>query len=375
MNLDCKKVIGFIITVLVVVKIGTSSVTDNGEIDVKSIRNLCDQVTTVKSEGHDVVIVTSGAVTAGIQALGFNRKEISDIDILQAASAIGQSKLMAVYDEGFKENGLLAGQVLLAPLDFINRNQYLKARDTFEKLLELGVIPVVNENDAIADEELRFGDNDRLSALVAHLLNADVLLMLTDQEGVFTADPRLVPHAKLIEEVEYLDLETLEIGGGPGTDGGSGGMASKLQAAKIATWSGVKVIIAASERNNVVVDVVVNNLSVGTSIAPLERRLSARKLWIAFASMSKGKIVIDEGARAAIAERGKSLLPAGITVVIGKFSSGDAIDILGPSNDKVAKGIIGMDSSEVLRWKGMRTQDLPEGVKHEVVHRDDMVIM
>ncbi|MCL4423108.1 MAG: glutamate 5-kinase [Actinobacteria bacterium] len=258
----------------IVVKIGSSSVTASaGGIDTGAVDKLCGEVADAVVAGNEVVIVTSGAIAAGMSVLlqyrslpsrpngGSRRKaglwrsrldpRAHDSTSLQAVSAVGQSRLMGVYDEALGRYGLVAGQVLLAPLDFVNRSQYLHARGTLRRLLELGVVPVVNENDAVADEEIRFGDNDRLAALVAHLVGADVLVLLTDTDGLLTADPRLEEAATLIEEVVEIDHELEAIAGGPGTSVGSGGMASKLAAAKIASWSGVRTVIASAQRPGV----------------------------------------------------------------------------------------------------------------------------
>jgi glutamate 5-kinase len=242
--------------VIAVVKIGTSSLTDErGEILRDSIAKLSDEVATARAAGHDVVIVTSGAIGAGLPVLGLggdNRPR--DARTLQAISAVGQSRLMVVYGEELGRHDLVAGQVLLAPLDFVERRQYLQARGTLQRLLELGVVPIVNENDAIADDEIRFGDNDRIAALVSHLVDADVLVLLTDTVGLLSADPRFDPSASLIEEIVEFDKELEAVAGGPGSVAGSGGMASKVAAAKIAAWSGVRTVIAAAHRDDVVDD-------------------------------------------------------------------------------------------------------------------------
>src|SRR5262245_26112978 len=225
---------------IVVAKVGTSSITrETGEIDEEAIGKFCREVVTLRQAGHRVVMVTSGAIAAGLPALGLAASRPRDAVTLQAASAVGQSRLMRVYDAALAAGGLIGGQVLLAPLDFMVRQQYLHARSTLTRLLELGVVPVVNENDAIADDEIRFGDNDRLAALVAHLVAADLLVLLTDQPGLLTGDPRLDDRASLIEEIVEVDHTLERVAGGVGADR-SGGMASKLAAAKIAAWSGVR---------------------------------------------------------------------------------------------------------------------------------------
>jgi glutamate 5-kinase len=290
-------------------------------------------------------------------------------------SAVGQSRLMRVYDESFASHGLVCGQVLLAPLDFGVRQQYLHARGTIRRLLELGVVPVVNENDAIADDEIRFGDNDRLAALVAHLVEADVLVLLTDTVGVLTADPRLDPSASLIEEIVEIDHTLEALAGGAGSARGSGGMASKVAAAKIAAWSGVRAVIASAGRDGVLADAVAGRPGVGTVVLPRDRRLPARKLWIAFAVAAQGTIVVDDGARRALLDGGRSLLPAGVVRADGRFDADAAVEIAGPDGAVFAKGLVQVGSATLTGVAGRRTADLPEGVPHEVVHRDDLVVL
>jgi glutamate 5-kinase len=308
--------------VIVVAKVGTSSITDiHGEIDLAAIDKLCAEVATLRGQHHRVVVVTSGAIAAGLPALGLSGARPADLAALQAISAVGQSRLMRVYDDSLARHGLVGGQVLLAPLDFVHRSQYLHARGTLTRLLDLGVVPVVNENDAVADDEIRFGDNDRLAALVAHLVNADVLVMLTDTPGLLTADPRLDEEASLIEEIVEVDHELERVAGASGSVHGSGGMASKLAAAKMAAWSGVRTVIAAADRPSVLVSAVDGEAGAGTVVRPHDRKLSARKLWIGFAVASSGTVVVDDGARRALVERRTSLLPAGVVDVQGDFDA------------------------------------------------------
>ncbi len=356
-----------------VVKIGTSSVTAaTGEVDTMALDKLCTEVVNARRLGHQIVIVTSGAVTAGLQVLGMERP--SDVQTLQAVSAVGQIELMRVYRELLAQHGLVAGQALLAPLDFMVRQQYVHTRGTIERLLEMGVVPIINENDAIADDEIRYGDNDRLAALLANLLHADLLLLLTDAPGLLTADPRRNPDASLIEEVVEIDRDLEALAGGAGTRG-SGGMSSKLAAAKMATWSGVRAVIASASRPGVVIDAIDARPGVGTSVQPHSRRLSARKLWIAFAVHSEGQIVVDHGARHALIGGARSLLPAGVTAVVGEFSREAAVEIVDPDGNVFAKGIV-RASSEALRGVlGRHTGQLPEGLVHETVHRDDLVVL
>jgi len=363
-------------TTTVVVKIGSSSITDErGEIALDAVTKLCDEVAEVRAAGHRVVLVTSGAIAAGLPALGMARADAPDTATLQAVSAIGQSRLMRVYDDMLGERGLIAGQILIAPLDFMERTQYLHARSTLSRLLELGVVPIVNENDALADDEIRFGDNDRIAALVAHLVSADLLLLLTDAPGLFTADPRLDETASLIEEILEVDAELEAAAGGSGTARGSGGMASKLAAAKIAAWSGVRAVIAAADRPCVVMDAIDSVPGVGTVVRPRARKLAARKLWIAFAVGSSGTVVVDDGARTALVERNVSLLAAGVRDVRGSFQAFDAVELAGVDGRVFAKGIVRLDSRLLGELAGRRTADLPKGTPHEVVHRDDLVVL
>jgi glutamate 5-kinase len=362
--------------VIVVAKVGTSSITrETGEIDEEAIGKFCTEVVTLRRAGHRVVMVTSGAIAAGLPALGLSAVRPRDAVTLQAASAVGQSRLMRVYDEALAQGGLIGGQVLLAPLDFMVRQQYLHARSTLTRLLELGVVPVVNENDAIADDEIRFGDNDRMAALVAHLIGADLLVLLTDQPGLLTGDPRFDAEASLIEEIVEVDHTLEAMAGGGGTDRGSGGMASKLAAAKIAAWSGVRAVIAQAGRHDVLAEAVGGEPGIGTVVVPRRRRLPARKLWIAFAVGSSGTVIVDEGARRALLERGVSLLPAGVTGVKGGFEADEAVEIAGPDGVVFAKGLCRLDAAGLREVAGRRTYELPEGVTHEVVHRDDLVVL
>ena len=358
-----------------VVKIGTSSVTDDaGTIDDAAIAKLCDEVAAARAAGHTVVVVTSGAIAAGVPALDMPARP-SDLATLQAVAAVGQSRLMRVYDDALGRHGLVGAQVLLAPLDFVHRQQYLHARQTLGRLLDLPAVPVVNENDAIADDEIRFGDNDRLAALVAHLVNAEVLVLLTDTPGLFTADPRLHADASLIEEIVEVDHELEAAAGGAGSVRGRGGMASKLAAAKIAAWSGVRAVIAGASVDGVVTAAIEGHAGVGTVVRPHDRRLPARKLWIAFAVGASGTIVVDDGARAALTHGNRSLLPAGVVGAEGSFEAEQAVEIATPDGKVFAKGLAGMPADQVRAWSGKRTNELPPELSHEVVHRDDLVIL
>jgi len=362
--------------VTIVVKIGSSSITTaEGGVDRAAIDKLARELATLRHLGQRAVVVTSGAVTAGVAAISPGIHRSADPVTLQALASVGQHRLMRVYDDAFEAAGLLAGQVLLAPIDFAYRPRYLHARETLDRLLELGVVPIVNENDAIADDEIRFGDNDRLSALVAHLMRAELLVILTDTAGLFSADPRLEDEATFIEQVIEIDHELEQAAGGPGTDSARGGMASKLAAAQIAAWSGVRTVIAFAGRPEVLIDAVHGEPGVGTVFLPHARSLPARKLWIAFALAPAGRITVDAGARRALVERGTSLLAAGVVGVEGGFSADEAVEICGPDGSVFAKGIAHVPASRAGEWQGRRTADLPPDLPREVVHRDDLVLL
>ncbi len=302
------------------------------------------------------------------------RERPTDIGTLQAIAAVGQPRLMERMNARFGEHGVVAGQVLLTPYDFLHRTQYLHARETFARLLELGVVPVVNENDTVADDEIRFGDNDRIAALVANLIGADVLVLLTDTEGLFTADPRLDESASLIEEIAAVDEALDAAVGGAGSARGSGGMATKLAAARIASWSGVRAVIAAARAPDVVC-AAIEGESVGTVVMPHPERLSSRKLWIAFAVAASGRIVVDDGARDALVSHGRSLLPAGVRDVEGGFDVDAAVEVVDGSGRVFAKGLVRVDARTVRAMAGRRSADLAPELPTEVIHRDDLVVL
>ncbi len=356
-----------------IVKIGTSSVTDHdGRIDDAALEKLGQELSAARNLGWHVVLVLSGAVAAGIPPLGLSERP-ADVKTLQAVAAVGQPRLFARMAELLAPHGVVAGQVLLDPYDFLHRSQYLHARDTLGRLLELGVLPIVNENDTVADDEIRFGDNDRLAALVAHLVNASVLIILTDTGGLFTADPRIDSEASLIAQVVEVNAALEAVAGGTGTERGSGGMASKLQAAKIATWSGVRAVIAAASTQDVVA-LALAGKSVGTTVQPRSDRLGARKLWIAFAQRAEGRVVVDAGARTALIERNKSLLPAGIVAVEGEFDIDAAVEVVGPDGQTFAKGLVGMGSSALRATMGLRSSEIDDQPA-AAIHRDDLVVL
>lgn len=359
----------------VVVKIGTSSLTAlNGEVDEDAIKKLCAEVSELKKANHEVIIVTSGAVTAGLPPLGYKRSRPRDATTLQAAAAVGQSRLLRAYDTALAPFGLVGGQILLSSRDFLDRHQYLQARETMARLLHLGVVPIVNKNDAVSDDSIRKGNNDRLAALVAHAIGAELLVLLTDTEGLYTADPRIDENASLVQEVIEVDHH-LHQAGGAGTEGGSGGMETKLIAAQMASRSGVRAIIASAQRTGVLQEAVNGDPSVGTIVQPRDEKISARKLWIAYALASSGAVTIDDGARRALVERNRSLLPAGVVAVSGTFEREDGIEVLDASGRVIAKGLTQFDSKDLAVAAGRKTSELSEHLAGEVVHKDDLVVL
>ncbi|TMK61389.1 MAG: glutamate 5-kinase [Actinobacteria bacterium] len=359
---------------IVTVKVGTSSITRaDGELDDGALAKLCGEIADARDAGHGVVLVSSGAIAAGLPALGFVERP-RDVAVLQAIAAVGQPRLMERFGALLADRGIVAGQVLLTAFDFVHRAQYLHARETLRRLLALGVLPVVNENDTVADDEIRYGDNDRLAALVSHLVAADLLLVLTDTAGLFTNDPRLDTEASLIEEIVEVDAALERGAGGAGTSRGSGGMASKLAAAKIAAWSGVRVVIAAANEPDVVRGAI-DGRPVGTAVRARSQRLSSRKLWIAFARGAAGRVTVDAGAQRALMNQGRSLLPAGVRDVEGTFAAEDAVEIVGDDGRPFAKGLVRYSATALRQVAGRRTADLSDGQPHEVIHRDDLVVL
>lgn len=362
----------------IVVKVGSSLLgCDSGGLDTAFVTALAQQIAVLRSDGRQVILVTSGAIAAGLEALG--AKERPDaIPALQAAAAVGQARLIGAYAEALAAHGLILGQVLVTRQDTARRQQYLHARDTLEHLLGLGVVPVVNENDTTAVDEIRFGDNDTLAALVATMVRADLVIMLTDIGGFYSADPRAHAGADLMAHVAELTEEMLAGAGGAGSGVGTGGMATKIEAARVLMKAGIEMVLCDGRLPGVVL-AAVNGDSVGTRFAGAEGQMKSRKLWIALAQHPSGVVRLDAGAAEAIGSRGKSLLPAGVTAVDGEFSPGDTVVLEGPDGKSIARGITAMSSADLDAVKGMRTADIPEVLPgwagEEVVHRDRLVVI
>ncbi|MDI6692843.1 MAG: glutamate 5-kinase [Anaerosomatales bacterium] len=362
----------------VVVKIGSNTLTDkHGRVDPAFVADVMGQVASLRSRGIQSVIVSSGAIAAGIEALGLSSRPTAMRE-LQAAAAVGQARLMETYARAASAHGLSVGQVLLTRHDVGVRSAYVNACRTFEALLEMGVVPVVNENDTTAVDEIRFGDNDYLAALVAMMVQASLCVFLTDIAGLYDRDPRRDPDARLVEQVESLTPEVLEAAGGPGSSIGSGGMSSKIEAARALMDAGIPLVICDGRRRQVLVDAV-EGKSVGTLFAGGKARRKARKLWLAYAGHAAGSVVVDAGACDALCLRGRSLLPAGVVDVRGTFDAGDPVVIVDAEGREVARGLAGMSAENLRRVKGLRTETIrerePDLAGREVVHRDHLVIL
>lgn len=362
----------------IVIKLGTNVLTGGGkQFDQARIVELVRQCVELHNSGNDVVVCSSGAIAAGRATLGFPSLP-AIIQSKQMLAAVGQPRLMSMWDRLFDIYGIRIGQILLTRADVENRHRYLNARDTFAVLLEQRIVPVVNENDAVGTEEIRVGDNDNLSALVATLIGADLLLLLTDQPGLFTADPRTHPDAQLIPEVRRIDDALRQRAGGAGTGLGTGGMVTKLQAANTARHAGADVVIAAGREPNVILRVAAGE-AVGTLFPALESRLESRKQWILAGPKPAGRIVVDSGAVEAVARKGRSLLPAGIIGVEGEFGRGDTVLILGPDRSELARGLAAYSGGDLRQIAGCRSGDIEERLGfaygNVAVHRNDMILL
>lgn len=352
----------------VVVKIGTSSLGDAaGGVDESSVRSVAGHVAAAWDRGHPTILVSSGAIAAGVRVLQLEERP-RDIQGLQVAAAVGQGRLMSMYTAVFDELGLDVGQVLLTRDILARRNQYLHARATLDRMLSEGIVPIVNENDSVAVDEVRFGDNDTLAAIVSHLVNAGLLLLLTDTLGIHTDDPRLA-EADLLPAIRHNDeiLDRLQESANMGSFG-SGGVTTKIAAARMAAWGGIPTVIANAREADVAVRAI-SGEAVGTWIDPRKSTLSARKLWIAFGLPSEGAIEVDDGAASALVVSGSSLLPAGISGVSGTFGSGDAVEITHRS-EPIGKGVSLWDSDRIDSYRGQHSSTAG-GV---VMHRDDLVM-
>jgi glutamate 5-kinase len=357
-----------------VVKVGSSSLTGpHGGIDAGRLSALVDALAARRQAGTAVVLVSSGAIAAGLGPLGLTHRP-RDLATQQAAASVGQGALVAAYQHAFAAHHLTVGQVLLTADDVTRRTHYANARRTLERLLALGIVPVVNENDTVATHEIRFGDNDRLAALVAHLVHADALLLLSDVDALYDGPPRR-PGSRRIPLVRgAADLADVVVGGSA-SGVGTGGMATKLEAAAIATTAGVTTLLTSAE----LVGAGLAGEEVGTLFTPTGSRRASRLLWLAHATEPRGRVVLDDGAVRAVVERRKSLLPAGITAVEGRFEEGDPVDVCTVAGRPVARGLVNYSSEELPAMLGRSTHDLARELgaqyEREVIHRDALVLL
>jgi len=362
----------------VVVKVGTSTLTAaDGRLDRELLSSLVLQIAQIAERGDRTVLVSSGAIAAGMEALGLSARPC-DIPTLQATAAVGQVRLVQTYEELFAEQDMHIGQVLLTRQDTGHRQQYLHAAHTLERLLELGVTPVVNENDTTAIDEIRFGDNDTLAALVALMVHADLVVLLTDIDGLYSADPRTHEEAHLVTRVEEVSDQVMGCAAGPGTPMGSGGMTTKLQAAQVLMKAGIPMVVCDGKREDALCDAAAG-VPVGTLFVGGQAALTSHKLWIAYVGRPAGSISIDDGAADALRLRGKSLLPAGVVDVAGSFVPGDPVLVISSAGTPVARGLVMMSAEDLRKVKGMKSEQvrsvLADWEGEEVVHRDHLVIV
>lgn len=361
----------------IVVKVGTSTLTHaTGKLDLRQIEKLVRELADLMNQGVEIVLVTSGAVGAGMGRLGLSKRPRS-LREKQAVAAVGQGILLHMYEKIFAEYGQTVAQILLTRDDFAERRRYLNIRHTFSQLLEYGVIPIVNENDTTAVDELKFGDNDSLAALVAGVIDADLLILLTDIEGLYDAHPKLYPDAKKIDLIKEITPQIEALAGGAGSQLGTGGMSTKIQAAKICINSGVPMVIASGIEEGVLYQILTGK-QIGTTFLPKEEKLCGRKKWIAYGSALTGGIIIDEGAAEALIKEGKSLLPIGIMQVIGSFEAGATVSVIDLKGVEVARGIVNYSASELEQIKRKKTIEIENILGHkdydEAIHRDNLVL-
>lgn len=361
-----------------VVKVGSTLVTNRGAgLDASAIARWASQVARLRQSGKEIVLVSSGAIAEGMQRLGWTRRPIS-MHELQAAAAVGQMGLVQVYESCFREHGLRTAQVLLTHADLADRQRYLNARSTLLTLLGLGIIPVINENDTVVTDEIRFGDNDTLAALVTNLVEADCLIILTDQQGLHTEDPRLNPEASLIKKAQAGEARLEQVAGGTGSAIAKGGMLTKVLAAKRAARSGARTVIASGTEPDVLLRLAAGE-EIGTLLSPQTTPLAARKQWLADHLQVAGTLNLDAGAARALRSGGKSLLPVGVKNVEGEFERGAVVACLSPDGLEVARGLVNYNSQESRRIAGRASNEIEAILGYvdepELIHRDNLVVL
>ena len=363
----------------IVVKVGTSTITyANGKRNFSQIDRLARELSDLQNQGKEMILVSSGAVAVGVDRLGLPAKP-STIPGKQACAAVGQGVLMHTYEKLFADYGQIVAQVLITRTEAIDRHRYTNCRNTFMTLLQQGVIPIVNENDVVALDELKIGDNDNMSALVAGIVDADLVIILSDIDGLYTANPATHPDATLVHTVQEITPEVEASAGGVGSSRGTGGMATKIQAAKAATNSGIQLVIASGTEKNAIPRILQGE-EIGTLFVSRENRLQFRKRWLAFGAKIQGSIVVDDGCARAIRKAGGcSILPAGIYQVVGDFQTGSTVSVIDKEGHELARGLVHYTASELEKIKGCKSSDIEGILGHknydEVIHRDDLVIL
>ncbi len=363
----------------IVIKVGSAVLTSSGQgLDHNRIERLASDISSIMRRDRRVILVSSGAIAAGTAKLGLKKTKDMPLSLKQAAAAVGQSGLMWAYEKTFATHGLKVAQVLLTREDLSNRTRFLNARNTLQTLLDYGVIPVINENDTVSVDEIKFGDNDNLSGMVAHLADADLLVILSDIDGLYTADPKLDPSAELIPIVEKVTAELERGAGDAQTAVGTGGMRSKIMTAKKVGAIGVPMVIV-NGRKNGMLPALFEGREVGTLFLPRPDKVESRKHWIAYTVCSSGRLVVDNGAREALVQKGKSLLPGGVVKVEGNFKIGDCVSCADLDGNVFARGLAKYSSVDLDRIKGLKTSQIASVLGHkdydEVIHRDDLVIL
>jgi len=362
----------------IVVKVGSSILASVEEgLHYEVFSRLTKEISDLKRQGYEIVLVSSGAIAAGMEKLGYKTRPQA-ITQKQATAAVGQTRLMNIYENYFSRYQQMVAQVLLTHDDLSHRHRFLNARNTLLTLLELGIIPIINENDTVVVDEIKVGDNDNLSALITNLIAADLLIILTDIEGLCDADPRVNPTARCIPLVEDVDVDMKGIVGETQSEMSVGGMISKIQAAKKASRFGIPTVVARGTREGVLHQIL-KGKEIGTLILSKGQALSSRKHWIAFNPKPKGDVMVDDGAKKAIVQKGKSLLPSGVIKVRGTFDRGDLVTCLGPRGKEFARGLVNYSATELEKIKGLRSNQIEStlGYKYsdEVIHRDDLVVL
>ncbi|HYA86604.1 MAG TPA: glutamate 5-kinase [Nitrospirota bacterium] len=378
-NIGINRKVIFSKALRIVIKVGSAVLTSSEEgLDQGRIERLASDISTIMSQGRQVILVSSGAIAAGLAKLGLKKKRAMPLSLKQAAASVGQSSLMWIYEKTFGSHGHKVAQILLTREDLSNRTRFLNARSTLQTLLNYGVVPIVNENDTVSVDEIKFGDNDNLSGMVVHLADADLLVILSDIDGLYTADPKFDPSAELITTVEKITPEIERGAGGAQSQVGTGGMRSKIVTARKVGAYGAPMVIVNGKKSGVL-QALFEGKEIGTLFLPKSQKQDSRKHWIAYTVTSSGRLMIDDGGREALVHKGKSLLPGGIVKVEGNFKIGDCVTCVDRTGTAFARGLVKYSAAELELIKGLKTSLISSVLGHkdydEVIHRDDLVLL